>query len=660
MLDPTQVLHPPSFLKLEFFERRRNEALFERLDFTVNFIPGHADTGAIVKSWINGIIDHDNIVKLIEELMAKVIVLKRDFKKKNRLYRNLDSSWSIMLVKPDEYDEYLALLPKMVGIEERIEKIKDEKAKVKAEAELQRFKEIEPANKILMPLKNSLEVARKDRDVAREHLLEGEKMLAAARLKEKDIAFRITDDHVYADEQGKVVGDIFTNVQVGYVLSEINDEDVESLPFEQVINKIRRAKLPHKTIFRRYDYRYNPFTKAWNTLQELRDAGVVLDNPMISRIDFIHQAAEGNVEAVKAILLSGEDPNITDYTNCTPLTFAALNRHEETVRLLKAAGGTVDCRDRNMMTPLLGCIQRGHIDMVKVLLSLGANRDHTDKDGRGALFYAIVGGHTAMAKVFLNIENCDAADKVWGFAPLHIAAYQGNTELIRHLVNFGACLYTKDAKGRTPELVAQDASIQEGYTFLVTERLTAPVQLVHDVPSSNVKIWIGEHLAMDPKFCTDVNITNIVMILKKDGKKPHTAGWLTGGGSKIKRCDFICHNLDVEDDDNSMQSWENFKQKFVPICEYVMGLMKKGDSNILVCDHTGNSTSPAVVAAALLLHSQIRVEKTFEKCAMERPSVKISKSLRRGLDTLNRTLDDKRMLRIKAKLRHSIVLSNAF
>ncbi len=619
-------------------------------------MPGHLGKGAIVKGFINSIPNHDAKVKEMEEQMILLDGLKRDLKKKNRLYRNIDSAWNTVLVKPEEFEEYCVLLPKMDGIEERIELVKDEKIKAKLQADLDRFKEIEPNNKILLPLKQSLDKAREIRDIANDLYVSNQRLFTQMKQEEVKLADLVTDDHMTADELGVEIAQVFSNIRTGYILSEINGVSVENLKYEAVIQQVMRSKLPHETIFRRYDYRFNPFTEQWQTLQELREAGVAVENPMNEKVEFTHFAALGKFEDVKRLLIAGEDWNAIDYTNNTALSYAALNNHPEIVKLLHSLGAQVDCRDKNLATPLLGVIRKGYIDMVKLLLSLGAKMDASDKKARGALYYATSGGHLSMVKIFLKPDNCNNEESVWGYTCLHIAASQGNMEILKYLVEFGCSIYKKDNKGRTAELVAEDAGHSECHQFLVDERLTAPGQFVHEIKEINYSVWVGDHAAIDPRWVADVGVTHIV-IITKNNKKPHNMGWLSKKDEAVKHA---VYNIDIDDDDTSLDSWDLFKSSFVPIYTYITDLGKRGDATLLVCDPTGVSTAPALVAATNLLFQQIRVHDTLRKCAKARPSISLSMSLYRGLEKLQVDIDEKNVQRMKKKVRDSTMLSMSF
>ena len=63
---------------------------------------------------------------MMEEQLVEINALKRVYNKKKRLFQNLDTAWNAMIQdKPNDFQEYNALLPKMKNIEERLRTIVD-------------------------------------------------------------------------------------------------------------------------------------------------------------------------------------------------------------------------------------------------------------------------------------------------------------------------------------------------------------------------------------------------------------------------------------------------------------------------------------------------------------------------------------------------------
>jgi hypothetical protein len=81
---------------------------------------------------------------------------------------------------------------------------------------------------------------------------------------------------------------------------------------------------------------------------------------------------------------------------------------------------------------------------------------------------------------------------------------------------------------------------------------------------------------------------------------------------------------------------------------------------LLICDETGQSLSPALLAMILLMKFQIRIPDTIACMKLCRPSINIRHKILRGLDQLQQLNDQKVLKRLQAKLRGTLVNSVAF
>ena len=645
----------PADLRIENYERRSQASQFDRLDLALELIPGANGLGAIVHGFIDAVTAHDLCVKAVEDKWLELEGQKKDFNRKNRLYRNFDSAWNTMHDNQAELEEYLELAPRMVGMEERIKRITDAKAKVKAESDYKRFLELEPLNSKLAAAQSALAESMERRDEARDLMKAAEMDLALLKEAERKQAGLITDDHIVADERDCTMGEIFPNVKANYILCAVNDFECEDKPYKEVMKEIWRQESPHMVIFKRYDYRYDPFRMAWFSLQDLRDQGVCIDDPMMSRAEFVQVAANGDFDAVKSTLVRGEDPNAADYTGVTPLFAAAANNHPEVVELLFRAGANVNCRDRDMMTPLLAATLKGHLEMVRQLVDSMAEKAATDKNMRNALWFAILSGSTKIADYHLLGRNINEPEAMWGFAPMHTAANLGDLAMLKTLLKHGASIYTKDFKDRTAEEVAVDAGFSEVSRFLADERFSAPGQLMYRNKDLDVSVWVGDYNALSPKWSTDAGITEVVCMPTIE-LRPTNMDWLVDD----ETCKHTVVLVDANDDDATNESWEALEYKLPEVIRHVKALFKKGGAAILLCDPSGNSTSISVIAVVLLLMYQVRISDTLASCGVARPSMRLSFSLRRGLENLQRSIDDKKIKRLAKKVQKSVILSNAF
>ena len=62
----------------------------------------------------------------------------------------------------------------------------------------------------------------------------------------------------------------------------------------------------------------------------------------------------------------------------------------------------------------------------------------------------------------------------------------------------------------------------------------------------------------------------------------------------------------------------------------------------------------------MLIKNQTRIKESMDACVTARPSVKPSLALKRGLDTLQKDFDAKKMLRLRNRVRTSAMISTQF
>jgi hypothetical protein len=206
---------------------------------------------------------------------------------------------------------------------------------------------------------------------------------------------------------------------------------------------------------------------------------------------------------------------------------AAANKHQNTIELLAQAGADINCRDKNLMTPLLFCVSRGYVSVARQLIALGADKFALDKNNRSTTYYSVLSGSIDCVKLFLREDKRNDQDKLWGYAPLHLAANQGNVPVIEHLVGFGCNIYLKDKKGNSPEIVARLGKHLPAVAYLEKERFDAPGQLVYIHDRRKTEFWIGDEKSMHPKFIDDAGITTVIYISAIDDTMlPEHATWL--------------------------------------------------------------------------------------------------------------------------------------
>ena len=193
-------------------------------------------------------------------------------------------------------------------------------------------------------------------------------------------------------------------------------------------------------------------------IRELATAGADLNQPMDRtnhRRSALHLAVVKTQPAALATLIEvGADPNIEDAVGLTPLDQAALNDEAEMTRLLLDAGAAVS---------LPAAIVLGREEDLERLVREDPELMSTKDNRRWARMLVHASGR-ASARVLetllrtimrhragLSIVNMEddqdtAVDGTAGYTPLHAAAFHGNADAVRVLLQHGANPRIRDGK----------------------------------------------------------------------------------------------------------------------------------------------------------------------------------------------------------------------
>ena len=148
-------------------------------------------------------------------------------------------------------------------------------------------------------------------------------------------------------------------------------------------------------------------------------------------------ARAGNLEAVKALLARGADPNARERRDQTALMWAAAEGHAAVVRTLIEGGAAAGAKLKSGFTPLFFAVREGHIDVTRALLAAGVSVTETFQreevsselavtdavaNGTSPLLMAVQNGHFELA-IALVEAGADPNDQRTGFTPLHAISW---------------------------------------------------------------------------------------------------------------------------------------------------------------------------------------------------------------------------------------------
>jgi ankyrin repeat protein len=185
-----------------------------------------------------------------------------------------------------------------------------------------------------------------------------------------------------------------------------------------------------------------------------------------------------------------------DYANgrLTPLHFAAREGQLEAAEMLLAAGAGLDAIAADGKTPLNLAIYNGHYDLAKFLVDYGADLNIADAAGFPPLFWAVDRRNMEWNPGFPWIQTADpmplivrlleagaepdpyvdatpvsrrnfgGSPRVRFATPLMRAAYSGDIDLVRLLVEHGADPLVRNSDNETPLLAASGYGWIDGYS----------------------------------------------------------------------------------------------------------------------------------------------------------------------------------------------------
>ncbi len=149
-------------------------------------------------------------------------------------------------------------------------------------------------------------------------------------------------------------------------------------------------------------------------------------------------ALDGNLEKVKEMINGGVNVNSPDSEGHTALMFAAFN---------------------------------GHSDIVLLLLESEAAIDRRDLVGRTALLYGSTGPFPETVKILLDKgAKPNIIDSEEHFSPLMHAAAEGNLDVVKVLIEYGADPGLKDVDGDNAETFARQNGHREVADYISSVR----------------------------------------------------------------------------------------------------------------------------------------------------------------------------------------------
>ncbi|RLN71128.1 hypothetical protein BBJ28_00000197 [Nothophytophthora sp. Chile5] len=274
----------------------------------------------------------------------------------------------------------------------------------------------------------------------------------------------------------------------GLSLIAINHEPVISMPFDQIIQRVRTAALPKQLTFMTEFYYYQLLSldsemfqylfcvaarrgdldsAAWlrgyrvdlNSLcswEKSRGKHIFGFTPVSGKGSPLHGAAHnGQYGMIRYLLSSGADANLRNYKGRRPLH--VVKQSVDMVLIIERlieAGAEIDATEKRGLTPLMFMCSRGSLEGSATLLALGADVHRVAwSNGFSALEFAAQGGHTELVELCLSKGANPNARTLDGNTSLHLASGIPSADIILRLLQGGANPNLQNRYGQTPAAV---------------------------------------------------------------------------------------------------------------------------------------------------------------------------------------------------------------
>ncbi|KAG2390043.1 Potassium channel [Vigna angularis] len=187
--------------------------------------------------------------------------------------------------------------------------------------------------------------------------------------------------------------------------------------------------------------------------------GMLARGKMDLPISLLFAASRGDDIMLNQLLKKGSDPNEPDKNGKTALHIAACKGNDHCVLVLVEHGANPNIKDLEGNSPLWEAIKGGHETVTRILIENGA--EITSHDVVDFARLAIEKNNLEIVKEVIQrkgeVTECDSKLTTL----LHAAVCEGNTEIVKYLIELGADIDRQDDVGLTARSLAEHQSTKD-------------------------------------------------------------------------------------------------------------------------------------------------------------------------------------------------------
>src|ERR1700737_3599033 len=202
---------------------------------------------------------------------------------------------------------------------------------------------------------------------------------------------------------------------------------------------------------------------------ELLDHGASVDaRDWFGARPLSHAARFGHLAMVDLLLARGAPLNARNLSGATALFFAVEGNHTPVAQRLIERGADVNLAGRSGVTPIAAAAYRDNNPIVEDLINHGADDRAPDQTGKPPIVYAAAGARFDIVKR-LVARNLDVNSRypndltllMWASGPDEKAPETEAIKVVSYLLDAGAHIDDRDARGRTALMIAAEGGRAE-------------------------------------------------------------------------------------------------------------------------------------------------------------------------------------------------------
>jgi ankyrin repeat protein len=197
-------------------------------------------------------------------------------------------------------------------------------------------------------------------------------------------------------------------------------------------------------------------------------------------------ATRGHYDIFMYLLEKGADINTVDVDGSNLLLNAAGSGNMDIIRfLVEEKGFDVNFADNNNITPFYSSCGSGDVEVIKYFIDKGVDTQVRSVIDGTPIVSAIYSDSLAAFEYLLELSCEYDVPNQWNVAPVHYAAYRGQTEMLKMLMDKGVDIFQETMNRETPFIWAVVARRFDTADFLlangenINRRISGGVTPVH-------------------------------------------------------------------------------------------------------------------------------------------------------------------------------------